>query len=271
MRLTTAKVSLSFRCAGLVVALISVLGLMSGCRFVSSSALPPDRLNGFPRLILWAWERPEDLEFLGSRDIGVAFLAETLTLRGEEVVYQPRRQPLKVSPTTRLIAVTRIESRKTTGQSIALNDTQREKIVSLVLKTLELKNVAAVQIDFDAVVSEREFYRQMLQDLRQKLPNNIPLSMTALASFCVGDRWINDLLVDEAVPMIFQMGADDHAIKDFLTSGHDFRVPLCQRSYGIDFDEQININFDHSRRIYAFNNRHWTENNVDSLLQRINK
>jgi hypothetical protein len=244
---------------------------MTGCRFVSSAGLPQDRLAGFPHLILWAWERPEDLEFLGSRDVAVAYLAQTLTLRGDNVVYQPRRQPLKVSPNTKLMAVTRIESRKTTGEPVTLDDAQRERVVNLILKTLEAKNVVAVQIDFDAVVSEREFYRKLLQDLRQRLPEGMPLSMTALASFCVGDRWINDLPVDEAVPMIFQMGADDRAIKDLLSSGRDFRVPVCRRSYGIDFDEQLKINFDSSRRIYAFNNRHWTENNVDSLLQRINK
>ncbi len=67
----------------------------------------------------------------------------------------------------------------------------------------------------------------MLQDLRQKLPQQIPLSMTALASFCVGDRWLDDLPVDEAVPMIFRMGPDDQRIKNMLANGYDFREPLA--------------------------------------------
>src|SRR6185503_139537 len=140
--------------------------------------------NRFPSRILWVWERPEDLEFLDAQQFAVAFLAQTLTLKNDDVLFSPRRQPLKVSPEVKLIAVTRIESQKTTGAPTALSEAQRKKLVDLVLKTLDLRNVSAVQIDFDAVVSEREFYRSLLTDLRQKLPNNTPLSMTALASFC---------------------------------------------------------------------------------------
>ena len=120
----------------------------------------------------------------------------------------PRRQPLIVSPSTRLIAVTRIETIKRPLQATALSDTQSDELIRLVLQTLTLKNVAAIQIDFDAKVSERVFYRRLLDSLRMRLPESIPLSITALASFCIGDGWIKDLPVDEAVPMIFRMGED---------------------------------------------------------------
>lgn len=218
--------------------------------------------NSFPQTILWAWERPEDLEFLDARQFAVAFLAQTLVLKGDDVLFQPRRQPLKVRPDIKLMAVTRIESRKTTGVPAALSRSQRERLVALILKTLELKNVSAVQIDFDAATSEREFYRSLLHELRQKLPDHVPLSMTALASFCVGDRWLNDLPVDEAVPMIFRMGSDDKTIKSFLARGNDFREPLCRRSYGIAVDEPVEINFKGARRQYVFNVRAWTEKDV---------
>jgi len=75
-------------------------------------------------------------------------------------------------------------------------------------------------------VSERDFYRALLQDLRAQLPDNVPLSMTALASFCIGDRWLEGLPVDEAVPMIFRMGADDKPIKNLLANGKDL-VSRC--------------------------------------------
>lgn len=218
--------------------------------------------NSFPQTILWAWERPEDLEFLDPRQFAVAFLAQTLVLKGDEVVFKPRHQPLKVRPETRLIAVTRIESQKTTGVPTALSSTQREKLVGLVLKTRELKNVSAIQIDFDATTSEREFYRTFLHDLRAKLPDNVPLSMTALASFCVGDRWLQDLPVDEAIPMIFRMGTDDHVIKSFLANGNDFKEPICRRSYGIAVDEPLQMTFGRSRRQYIFNVRAWTKEDV---------
>jgi Protein of unknown function (DUF3142) len=232
-----------------------------------SSCRPKTHAGNFklPHIILWAWERPEDLEFLDTQEFGVAFLAQTLTLKGDAVVYTPRHQPLKVSPATKLIAVTRIEAQKQTGEKVTLNDRQREKLTGLILKTCELSNVSAIQVDFDAARSEREFYSKLLGDLRRRLPASIGLSMTALASFCVGDRWLNDLPVDEAVPMIFRMGLDDQPIKNLLASGEDFREPLCRKSYGIAVDERLQMKLDRSRRLYVFNTRAWTRNDVASL------
>ena len=240
----------------MLAAALPVLGL--SCNNTSFENRNRVDENHFPQTILWAWERPEDLEFLDPRQFAVAFLAQTLVLKDNEVEFKPRRQPLKVRPEIKLIAVTRIESEKT----VALSPAQREKLVNLVLRTLDLKNVSALQIDFDATTSQREFYRSLLHELRQQLPDNIPLSMTALASFCVGDRWLQDLPVDEAIPMIYRMGHDDQNIKWFLERGKDFKEPICRRSYGIALDEPLAMTFDHSRRQYIFNVRAWTEADV---------
>jgi hypothetical protein len=222
-------------------------------------------LTGFPTKILWAWERPEDLEFLDPKKFGVAFLAQTLELKGERVIFNPRRQPLKVSPETKLIAVTRIESAKRSDNP-ALSDVQREAAIKFVMKTLELKNISAIQIDFDAAVSERDFYRRFLTDLRSQMPAEIPLSITALASFCVGDLWFADLPVAEAVPMIFRMGADTANIRSYLAAGNDFREPLCRQSYGIATDEPIKNSFDKTRRVYLFKvGGSWTEKDLKSF------
>jgi len=37
-------------------------------------------MANLPNLYLWAWERPEDLQFLSNRKVGVAFLAKTISL-----------------------------------------------------------------------------------------------------------------------------------------------------------------------------------------------
>src|SRR4029434_8632148 len=71
-----------------------------------------------PALVLWAWERPEDLRGLGT-SAGVAFLAQSITIDGQIVTRVPRRQPLRVDPSTPLIAVTRIQ---TAAPVRALND-----------------------------------------------------------------------------------------------------------------------------------------------------
>jgi hypothetical protein len=47
-----------------------------------------------PALVLWAWDRDDDLSFIDSRDTAVAYLAATVILRGETVFLTPRHHPL---------------------------------------------------------------------------------------------------------------------------------------------------------------------------------
>jgi len=84
---------------------------------IASDALanrPPriDRLSRLPRLILWAWERRENLTFIDPSETGVTYLARTLELKGDSVIVRPRFQPLTVPPRTALIAVVRIEAER---------------------------------------------------------------------------------------------------------------------------------------------------------------
>jgi hypothetical protein len=215
-----------------------------------------------PSIILWAWETPENLKFLNDENIGVAYLSQTILLKNDDVELRPRRQPLEVNDGTFLIAVTRIETNKITR--VTLSDKQKSEIVELVLRTLKQKNVKAIQIDFDVVVSEREFYRKLLNDLRPKIPQNIPLTITALASFCIGDNWFGDLPIDEAVPMIFRMGKDSETVKNYLASGKDFNDTLCKNSYGLAFDEPLNVTFQKNRRFWYFHNN-WTEKDLEKI------
>ena len=241
--------------------------------FACSSGTIRNRANEMklPPVMLWAWERPEDLRFINSSRYGVAVLAQTLVLKGDEVVYKPRRQPLLVPPDAKVVAVTRIESQRSKDQRPALSTDQKKRISELVRKTLELPNVSAIQIDFDVTTSERNFYRNLLVELRSKLPDETPLSITALASFCIGDRWIKDLPVDEAIPMAFRMGTDSEKIRALLGDGHDFRGELCQRSYGIALDEPLSATFDSARRVYVFNSRSWKESDLKDVEERLSK
>jgi hypothetical protein len=249
--------------------LIAVIALSSALIFYKMQAVKTSaanlKLTGFPSIILWAWERPEDLRFLDSDKFAVAFLAQTLKLKDNEVHVQARRQALKVSPETRLIAVTRIETLKNNALAPDLSKAQSDECAQLILDTLKLKNVAAIQIDFDAKVSERGFYQTLLKKLRNRLPNETPLSMTSLASFCIGDPWIKDLPVNEAIPMAFRMGSDEKLVKKFLADGNDFPVALCRKSIGIATDEPLTINFGKSRRIYVFkaSPKGWTRADVE--------
>jgi hypothetical protein len=243
---------------------ISSIILCTNCQTQPASSR---KFDSFPPNTLWAWERSENLEFLDTKQFGVAFLAQTINLAADKVLINPRRQPLKVSPDTKIIAVTRIETSKRTENRATLSELQQSEIVLNILKTIELKNVSAIQIDFDATVSEREFYRKILNEIRQKLPNDYPLSITSLASFCIDDNWIKDLPVDEIVPMIFRLGADEKTVKNYLANGNDFKTPVCQTSYGIAVDEPVKVNFPSKRRIYFFNVRAWNQKDVETLTK----
>lgn len=130
-----------------------------------------------------------------------------------------------------------------------------------------------MQIDFDAKDSEREFYRELLFELRRRLPSSLPLTITTLASRCASDEWLKNLPIDEAVPMIFRMGADAQQVRGLLASGEDFKSPACRSSVGISTDEPLpsNSSIFKNRRTYVFNPRSWSPEAFARIAQEVQK
>ena len=226
--------------------------------------------------IVWAWERPEELRFLDAKEFGVAFLAQTLFLGKDRVDRVARRQPLEVNDGTYMIAVTRIQSKSDafTRSKTAVSAALMQETLDLIKRTLELPNVKGIQIDFDAAVSEREFYRSLMAELSESdaftrskggTAEAVTLTMTSLASWCTGDAWFNDFPVAEAVPMVFVMGADSEKIRNYLRNGNDWQEPLCKGSYGISVDEQPLQGLQHGRRIWYFKNSSWNKADLERL------
>jgi hypothetical protein len=220
-------------------------------------------LRALPSLVLWAWERREDLRFIDPANTAVAFLAETIQLRDGEARVRPRFQPLQVPDRAKLIAVVRIESAQADLHRVsvdqkALSQAQLVHSVDSIARLASLPRVAAVQIDFDATLSERSFYRDLLVLLRQRLAPNVPISITALASWCIDDDWLSGLPIDEAVPMLFRMGVDANEVTARLASRRDFREPLCRTSMGVSTDERW-IAVQGGRRLYVFNPQPWMQ------------
>jgi len=223
------------------------------------------RLATLPRIILWAWERPEKLDFLDTDKAGVAFLAKTIYLRNEKVVARPRLQSLAVRPGTVLMAVARIEPDRFEIPTLSHN--QIETVAKEIAALAQLPNVTAIQIDFDARASERSFYTDLLTAVRKALPSETTLSITALASWCKGDNWLDKLPVDEAVPMLFRMGVDRPQIVSDLASGERFEAPLCGHSSGVSVDESLPYS-PASERIYVFNPNSWSPKSVEKVMEK---
>ncbi|MBI3652676.1 MAG: DUF3142 domain-containing protein [Acidobacteria bacterium] len=253
--------------AALILLLPTVLALTLYFKLQSQakrSITAEERLTPMPKIILWAWERPEDLRFINPTQTGVAVLAMTMRLSGGETTLRPRLQPLQIPQGTYLIAVTRLETDKQHAPEFSL--AQRHKIIAGILQALGNPRVAAVQIDFDATTSERNFYQALLTDLRQQLPDTMPLSITALASWGLDDNWITDLAADEAVPMLFRLGVDEKQIINRLTAGGDFRPPIARRSFGISTDQPL-PRLPSGRRVYIFSERPWSAEAAHQAIQ----
>lgn len=231
----------------------------------------PSRLKAFPMRVLWAWEEPQDLRFLKGRNVGVAFYAKHVLLRGDRVLMRPRVAPLRVDEGTPLMAVVRVDG--DARDAPVLDAAQREALLRELEEAFALPRVVALQIDFDARVSERAFYREVLRDLRRRHPL-MPVSITALASWCIEDPWIRDLPVDEAVPMLFRMGGGAGKVRERVRLGRDFRADLAVGALGLSTDEprdMVPADWRRSRRVYVFQGRPWTAENVEPLLQELDR
>jgi hypothetical protein len=286
---------------GFVVALLAGLFLPLATRPHRSHSIRVNRADqnpqmaALPNLFFWAWERPEDFRFLEPKNAGVAFLAKTIyvpapdenTLKdaGGVLVVRPRLQPLRVAPGVPLVGVVRIETRagRQSAAHAAFTPLQNQRLVDEVVDLQKLQNIRAIQIDFDATFSERASYATLLEDLRRSLPASLPLSITALASWCIGDPWLEQLppgTIDEAVPMLFRMGPDTANVREFLHSGNEFRVPACRTSLGLSTDEPfsqglLNGTFSgvpadwHDKRIYVFAPGSWTQPAAEAVLKEL--
>ena len=212
---------------------------------------PADPLPGFPRVFVWAWERPEDLQFIDPHSTGIAFLARTVCLCGGSVSLRPRLQPMRYPPGAVLMAVVRVE---THGPLPPVDDAAGQ-----IAEAAAIPGVRALQIDFDALRSQREYYRSLLQRIRGRMPPGMPLSMTALTSWCESDGWIAGLPVAEAVPMLFRMGKGEQPARSF-------RLALCRSSAGVSVDEPLHEP-PSAGRLYLFNPRPWTATSFQAALR----
>ena len=213
--------------------------------------------------MLWAWERPEELSFIDTSEVGVAFLAKTITITSNDVAVHPRLQPLRIPAGTKLIAVVRIETDR--RQPPALSTTQLDRTIEEVVAATHRDGIMALQIDFDATLSQRDFYRNLLKELRSSIPKTFPISITALASWCSRDNWLETLPIDEAVPMMFRLGVE----KRNFQSGHEFSATPCKASAGISTDEPVTLT--RVGRLYIFNPDRWSQSSLEKTLEAYNK
>lgn len=248
------------------ILLIAAVACLLGIGTARTNARVQPRWHNRPPVVLWAWERPEDLAYVDPRTTGIAFLAGTVLINEDGAIVVPRRQPLRVPDRSSLVAVVRIEpDRRAHGR---LSPAVLPDVAGAITELAGSFKAASLQIDFDASASERILYRELLEELRQRLPSGVSLTMTALASWCVHDTWMDDLPVDEAVPMLFRMGPEGPDIMRTIEEQGDLREPLCRSSVGIATDE-LKGRILPGKRIYVFSPEPWTEDQANAVIAEV--
>lgn len=230
---------------------------MAAALVLAADAVPP------PMPVLWAWERPEDLRFAGP-DVAIAVLAGTITLSGERVLAEGRRQPLSARPDQRRIAVIHVELDR--HVALAWSPALRDQAAAAALAFADDVAATGIQLDFEVRESERNVLLDLLAALRARLGPAGFLSMTALASWCDTEHWIAAAPVDEIVPMLFRMGPGGARLRQRLEAGGDFRETRCRSAVGIATD-QPPARLPPGRRVYVYNPHRWQETDLAAILQ----
>ena len=211
------------------------LWLRSSAR--SASAPTPFRIHppAWPlcrQFTLWAWERREDLHALDTRRFAVAYLDQTLTIG--LTVEQPT--PPRPPGLSRL----RNTNPRCPHRSAAQRGAQRCKTAATPLTRSCSARASPASPLFKSISMPRARSARSIaicwSTCAARCRANLPLSITALASWCSFDDWLRGLPVDEAVPMMFRMEPDRRRAPPDLD---DFRIrePLCQSSVGVSTTE----------------------------------
>lgn len=215
-------------------------------------------VDDLPRLMLWAWERPVNIPSLDTTTTGVAYYAGSIYVTPDSVEPCKRVNTLSVPRGTRLLPVVRIESGGTAGSSLSKLQVQAHAVAGMLRDVVQSDAHHAIQIDYDATLSERPFYSQVIRELRHMTGTSAHIEITALASWCVSDPWIDSLPVDAAVPMLFRMGKEQAEIMQAFSTGKGLRSRLAAGLLGVSLDEPMPLDAA-SRRLYVFNPGPWSE------------
>lgn len=255
----------------LVSASLSLSALFAASLVAQASHRPPVSVS--PRIYVWAWERDEDLSYIDPSKIAVAYFAGNIYVQGSNVRFRPRTQKLKLPVSARTIPVFRIESVRS-GKSPP--DVSAAAFVAKTIAAHIEKKAPAemIQIDFDALADERGFYKALLSELRNSLPGDVKISITALASWLLSDKWLEPGSADETVAMLFSIGPGRNEVlsrikKQPLNTGADIPVAIgISASEGytnkILFQTAVQKRSD---SLYIFSSRPWTEQRLRAITK----
>ena len=226
-----------------------------------------------PQIYLWTWDYPQDFSKLQlPSNVGVAFLAGTIHITKTGIYGESRHCRMVVPSTIPLISVCRIELSPDFKES--LDQKLVNQVSDLIIKFAHLDKISKLQIDFDARLTQRVFYKEIILALKQR--TNVKLSITALVSWCMFDSWLNKMNNIEIVPMFFSMGQDRNNILEYFKNHPSYPRINYADNIGISLMENnvnkimlFNLyqkNHFHLKTLYVFNPHPWTSFSLANAL-----
>lgn len=164
-----------------------VLALGFGARAASERAIAASQADvaaSLARGVAWIWpdsNGPRSADAKAAPYTEAAVLVESLVLRARGIERGGRTQPLRVPAGVRILPVLHIEAAE--DAPAALTPAQRDAIVAAARRHAAVAAAGAgvLQLDFEAPARQREAYRDLVAGIRQALPAQVRLSVTALA------------------------------------------------------------------------------------------
>lgn len=257
------------------LALSILLTATSTLAFLGSTqiASKKDTTDKLPRIIIWSWEHDDNLEFLDPKETAVAKYAGTILLGRETATLKPRRNLIKLTPRIAQFPVFRIEN---VHADEAPSKAALARAIELITDCQKDAGWTRLQIDYDAGIVERAAYLQFLSELKSKLASGTRISITALSSWCLSDKWLDKATIDESVAMLFSMGKGKAetlaalANNRRLDSGAD-----CRQSIGLSINEsKTNLQLKESgtiksaEHIYLFSSVGWNLSKYEEFKTR---
>ena len=214
-----------------------------------------------PDYYLWAWRREEDLSFIDPDRVKVALWTATITLLDDDFAVEYRTNKVTYPSEAEIVGVVRLEATGTPDDDIV------PPLADAIIGASRPFRPVEHQVDFDARVSQRDFYRRLLEELRLRT-EDARLSITALASWCFSDNWTDALPVDDVVPMIYRMGRDGDVIRHALHTQRAFPARVCAGNIGYSADEPL-APVDDLRRVFLFHPEPWSEARFITLMREV--
>ena len=210
---------------------------------------------------VWAWRREEDLSFIDPQHVKVAVWTATIHVDPDGFAVERRTNSISYPNETEVVGVVRLEV------SGVPDDDFVPGLADAIIGASRPFRPVEYQVDFDARLSQRAFYRRLLGALRART-DGARLSIAALASWCFHDDWTRGLPVDFVVPMLYRMGRDGDLIRRALHAERQFPNPVCAGQVGYSADESL-APVNHLHRVFLFHPEPWSKDRYTEFVQRV--